>query len=134
MLLSRTKELGKTRAKDAKDANLSGRMWRPVQSPPLLHATFGSITVKSCHLNRRRLISGGVTVRQPQNCFVPRNPWRSFGIPSENKFEAKVPRRGRIVSAVDTLMSCQKQSLSEDAWECRVPVDHVPQEPFSVVL
>lgn len=74
MLLSRTKELGKTHAKDAKDANLSGRMWRPVQSPPLLHATFGSITVKSCHLNRRRLISGGVTVRQPQKLHCAQEP------------------------------------------------------------
>jgi hypothetical protein len=87
-------------------------MWRSVQSPPLLHATFGSIAVKSCH--RRRLVPGGGTVRQPQNCMVLRNPWGASGFPPmglENKFEAKIPCRERIASAFGVL---SKQSLSED--------------------
>ena len=94
MPLSSTKELGKHTLHYCKDANLSCRMWRSVQSPPLLYATFGSITVKSCR--RRRLILGG-TVRQPQNCIVLRNPWAASGFPPtslEIKFEAKGPLQG----------------------------------------
>jgi hypothetical protein len=77
-------------------------MWRSGESPPLLHATFGTITVKSRH--RRRLIFEGTT-RQPQNGHRVQEPLTSGFSSDESREEGswEVPRRGRIASGVDVV-------------------------------
>ena len=131
MPLSSTKELGKHTLHYCKDANPSCRMWRSVQSPPLLYATFGSITVKSCR--RRRLILGGTVCGNLKTalCSGTLEPLRdSRRRASRLSSKRRVPCRGRILSPDDVV---SEQSLSEDTVGLPRAIDQVPQEPFSVV-